>query len=97
LPWGIEGVIIVIAGVIVFAIIVIAILGLLAWLCGIKTAFPWIIKKDAEFELEEELRSRFSDRWSLANLSANVMDAIDKYNEVSLAEEEEDAKVKKTV
>jgi len=93
LPWGIEGVIIVIAGIIVFAIIVVAIIGLLLWLCGIKNSIPWILNRSAS-DFESEMRSRFSDQWSIVDLSKDVLDAIDKFNEITLKENKELSKKK---
>ena len=56
---------------------------------------PWIIKRE-EDDTAAELRSRYSDEWSLMNLSADVLDAIEKFNEVGVTEKEV-VKTKKAV
>jgi len=45
---------------------------------GVKTALPWVKTEDAE-----GARSSFRGRWGepFMNLSANVIDAIEKFND----------------
>jgi len=76
LPWGVEGVVIVIVGVIVFAVIVVAIIALLAWLCGFTDLL--VLKDQARNFLPSYLNTE-----NIAELSNAVLDAIDKYNELS--------------
>ena len=83
LPWGIEGVIIVIAGIIIFVIIVIAIISVIAWLCGVRKVVPNIV----DSLKSDEISTRMFDAWSpstnsatnLIRLSAQVLAALDKY------------------
>jgi hypothetical protein len=75
LPWGIEGVVVVIVGVIVFIIISAVLLGLLAWLVGfgdyaaVKETARSFIPSGINYEL-------------IGALTHSVLDALDKYDEV---------------
>lgn len=77
LPWGVEGVIVVIVGVIVFIVISIVILGLLAWLTGfgdytaVKESARNILPSSISFE-------------ALTDITNTVLDALDKYDNLQV-------------
>lgn len=78
MPWGAEGVVVVVTGVIVFIVIAVVILGLLAWLCGFG---DYAIVKEAARSF---MPSNFSvDFDTLADITTAVFDALEKYNELS--------------
>ncbi|CAG7825131.1 unnamed protein product [Allacma fusca] len=77
LPWGIEGVVIVIVGIIVAMVIVVSIVALLVWLTGFGDFA--LVKEQARSYLPDS--SVFSME-KLNELSHSVLNAIDQYNEL---------------
>ncbi|XP_021961345.1 uncharacterized protein LOC110857040 [Folsomia candida] len=77
LPWGMEGVVVVIAAVIVFIVISVAIVGLLAWLTGFG---EYAIVKESARNL---LPSRI-DFETITDVTNTVLDALDKYDDLQM-------------
>ncbi|CAL8082169.1 unnamed protein product [Orchesella dallaii] len=80
MPWGVEGVVVVITGVIVFVVIAVVILGLLAWLCGFG---DYAIVKEAARSFMPSLDFGNINLETLADITSAVFDALDKYNELT--------------
>lgn len=83
MPWGAEGVVVVVTGVIVFIVIAVVILGLLAWLCGFGDYA--IVKEAARSFMPTNINLE-----TLADVTTAVLDALDKYNELTQQQKKDD-------
>lgn len=77
LPWGVEGIVVVVVGVIVFIVISVVILGLLAWLTGFGDFA--IVKESARNLLPSSINYE-----ALTDITNTVLDALDKYDQLQV-------------
>ncbi len=77
LPWGVEGIVVVIVGIIVFLVISAVILGLLAWLTGFGDYA--IVKESARNLLPSHINFE-----ALTDITNTVLDALDKYDQLQI-------------